>query len=43
MRELDPKIELQLVLSQQIMAVMQGTTIDSIRQQCEGFEIKLLN
>lgn len=36
MRELDPKIELQSVLGQQIMAVMQGTTIESIRQQCEG-------
>ena len=36
MRELDPKIELQMVLGQQIMNVLQGPTIESIRQQCEG-------
>ena len=36
MRELDPKIDLQLILGQQIMNVLQGPTIESIRQQCEG-------
>ena len=36
MRELDPKIDLQMILGQQIMNVLQGPTIESIRQQCEG-------
>lgn len=36
MRELDPKIELQLVLGQQIMNVLQGPTIEAIRQDCVG-------
>ena len=36
MRELDPKIELQQTLGQQIMNVLQGPTIEIIRQQCEG-------
>ena len=36
MRELDPKIELQMVLGKQIMNVLQGPTIVNIRQQCEG-------
>ena len=42
MRELDPKIELQMILGQQIMNVLQGTTIESIRQQCEGNVEELL-
>lgn len=37
MRELNPKIDLQMVLGQQIMNVLQGPAIESIRQQCEGF------
>ena len=36
MRELDSKIDLQIILGQQIMNVLQGPTIESIRQQCEG-------
>lgn len=42
MRELDPIIELQMVLGKQIMNVMQGPTIESIRQQCEG-NIRAMN
>jgi hypothetical protein len=36
MRKLDPKIEWQMVLGQQIMNVLQGPKIESIRHQCEG-------
>lgn len=36
MRELDPKIDLQIVLGQQIMNVLQGGVIESIRKNCEG-------
>ena len=36
MRELDPKIDLQLVLGQQLMNVLQGPMIENIRQLCEG-------
>ena len=36
MRELDPKIDLQMVLGQQILNVLQGPAIESIRHQCEG-------
>lgn len=36
MRELDPKIELQQTLGQQITNVLQGPAIENIRHQCEG-------
>ena len=36
MRELDPKIDLQLVLGQQLMNVLQAPIIEGIRQVCEG-------
>ena len=42
MRELDPKIDLQMVLGQQIMNVLQGPKIESIRHQCEG-NIRAMN
>lgn len=42
MRELDPKIELQQTLGQQIMNVLQGFTIEKIRHQCEG-NIRAMN
>ena len=41
MRELDPKIELQMVLGQQLLDVLQGPMIEAIRQQCEGNIIDL--
>ena len=36
MRELDPKIELQELLGQQILNVLQSTVTDTIRRKCEG-------
>ena len=42
MRELDPKIDLQVILGQQIMNVLQGPTIEGIRLQCEGNVEELL-
>lgn len=36
MRELDPRIEMQELLAQQIFNVLQGEVTEIIRQQCEG-------
>lgn len=36
MRELDPKIDLQLLLGNQILNVLQGGVIEGIRKNCEG-------
>lgn len=36
MRELDPKIDLQELLGQQIFNVLQGSVTEIVRQQCEG-------
>lgn len=36
MRELDPKIELQELLGQQIFNVLQGSVTEFVRVQCEG-------
>ena len=36
MRELDPRIELQELLAQQIFNVLQGSVTEDIRQRCEG-------
>lgn len=36
MRELDPKIDLQEILGQQIFNVLQGSVTEIVRQSCEG-------
>ncbi|MCQ2244946.1 MAG: M48 family metallopeptidase [Bacteroidaceae bacterium] len=36
MRELNPSIELQEILAQQIFNVLQGSVTEFVRQQCEG-------
>ena len=36
MRELDPKIDLQEILGQQIFNVLQGNVVEDIRKKCEG-------
>ena len=36
MRELNPKIELQELIGQQILNVLQSTVTDTIRRNCEG-------
>ena len=36
MRELDPKIDLQLLLGNQILNVLQGGVIEGNRKNCEG-------
>lgn len=36
MRELNPQIELQGILAQQIFSVLQGEVTEDIRQKCEG-------